>query len=103
MNQIELIPMSPLDAGSDNASEGTETFVPENVCAKMIRYAVEEGKLTHIDFTGGCDGNLTAISKLLVGMPVEEVIAKLRGITCGRKDTSCVDQLCLALKAHAAS
>ncbi|BCS88093.1 TIGR03905 family TSCPD domain-containing protein [Pseudodesulfovibrio sediminis] len=76
------------------------TFVPEKVCAKSIRYAVEDGKLAYIDFVGGCEGNLKALSTLLKGMEIADVISKLSGITCGMKSTSCADQLCVALKAE---
>ncbi len=93
LNLVEFAPVA-----QDDASGDFKTFVPENVCPKMIRYSVEEGKLTHLDFAGGCDGNLQALSTLLVDMDVEQVIEKLSGITCGRKDTSCVDQLCHALR-----
>ena len=68
-----------------------EIFVPEGVCAKEISFEIEEGKLRNLHFVGGCQGNLRAISILLEGMPVEEVIEKVRGITCGNKGTSCTD------------
>jgi uncharacterized protein (TIGR03905 family) len=77
-----------------------EVFIPQNVCARMIRFAVEDHKLTYLKFTGGCQGNLKAISKLLVGMDVEDIIRKLSGNTCGKKNTSCTDQLCIALRNH---
>ena len=77
-----------------------QVFIPEKVCARMIRYAVKDHKLTYLKFTGGCEGNLKAISKLLVGMDVDEVIHKLSGNTCGKKNTSCTDQLCIALRNH---
>ncbi|HKI80628.1 MAG TPA: TIGR03905 family TSCPD domain-containing protein [Pseudodesulfovibrio sp.] len=95
-NLSELTPLAPLDMAAP-ASDGLETFKPENVCSRMIRYKVEKGRLTRLDFTGGCDGNLKAIAALVEGMKVEDVVDKLKGITCGKKDTSCVDQLCVAL------
>jgi len=70
-----------------------EVFVPEGVCAKEITFDIEEGRLRNLNFVGGCQGNLRAISILLEGMPVKEVIGKLSGITCGKKETSCTDQL----------
>nr|WP_320012899.1 TIGR03905 family TSCPD domain-containing protein [uncultured Desulfobulbus sp.] len=72
--------------------------VPEGVCAKSISFDIEEGKLRNLHFTGGCQGNLRAISVLLEGMPVEEVISKVKGITCGTKGTSCTDQLAQILE-----
>ncbi|WP_049784978.1 TIGR03905 family TSCPD domain-containing protein [Desulfotalea psychrophila] len=70
---------------------------PKGVCAKEIEFDVKDGCLTGLRFFGGCPGNLKAIGILLEGMPVTEVIAKLQGITCGNKPTSCADQLCQAL------
>lgn len=99
--QITPSPLSPLDApAAPVASGGAEMYVPDGVCAKMIQFAVEDGKLAQLSFTGGCEGNLTAISKLVTGMEVSEVVDKLSGITCGNKPTSCTDQLCLALKGY---
>ncbi|MBP3471356.1 MAG: TIGR03905 family TSCPD domain-containing protein [Paraprevotella sp.] len=59
---------------------------------------VEEGIVKAVSFTGGCHGNLQGISTLVAGMPVDEVIRKLKGIRCGYKRTSCPDQLCCALE-----
>ena len=100
---IELTPLAPLDSiHASNAPGDANTYVPEGVCAKMIRFAVEDHKLVHLSFTGGCEGNLKAMSILLKGMDVSEVIEKLSGITCGKKPTSCADQLCRALTEHMA-
>ncbi len=65
----------------------------EGVCAKEISYKLEQGKITEIKFHGGCDGNTTGLEKLLVGLSKEDVIAKLSGIDCRGKGTSCPDQL----------
>lgn len=51
-------------------------------------------------YTGGCNGNLKGVSALVDGMPVKEVIAKLDGIKCGYKATSCPDQLAKALQLY---
>lgn len=75
-----------------------EVFVPEGVCAKEITFDIEDGRLHNLNFVGGCPGNLRAISILLEGMPVKEVIEKLSGITCGKKETSCADQLAKILE-----
>lgn len=74
------------------------SFIPSGVCSRKIDYEIEDGVIKDIHFTGGCNGNLSGISKLVVGMPVEQVIRTLSGTTCGLKDTSCPDQLALALK-----
>ena len=63
----------------------------------MIRFKVEDNKVTYLKFTGGCDGNLKAVSALVTGMELEKIILTLEGITCGKKSTSCADQLCKAL------
>lgn len=74
-------------------------YTPSGVCARQINVDVQEGVVRHVDFVGGCNGNLKAISKLIEGRPAEEVIATLEGNTCGRRPTSCADQLCRALRA----
>ena len=58
----------------------------------------ENGVVTDVKFFGGCDGNLQGISKLVKGMKYEDVIARLRGISCNGKPTSCPDQLCHAIE-----
>ncbi|MEG0798576.1 MAG: TIGR03905 family TSCPD domain-containing protein [Acidaminococcaceae bacterium] len=75
-------------------------YRPENVCSQSIDFEIQDGKVHNLTFTAGCPGNLKAISVLVEGMPVAEVIAKLSGITCGSRGTSCADQLCKALAAH---
>jgi uncharacterized protein (TIGR03905 family) len=72
-------------------------YKTEGVCATDIIFQVENGILKQLEFIGGCPGNLTAIAKLVEGMPVADVISKLRGIQCGESETSCVDQLAIAL------
>ncbi len=73
-------------------------YTPEMVCSQQISFDLEDGKLYNLSFYGGCNGNLKAISKLLEGMEAEEIIKKLEGNTCGRRSTSCTDQLTKALK-----
>lgn len=68
------------------------------VCAEQISFEVENNIVRKVSFSCGCPGNLEAISKLVEGMPVEEVIRKLKGIPCGNKSTSCPDQLARALE-----
>ncbi|WP_309542628.1 TIGR03905 family TSCPD domain-containing protein [Nitratidesulfovibrio liaohensis] len=71
--------------------------VPSGVCSKQIQFDVREGLLRDVRFAGGCPGNLEALGRLLDGMPVQDAIDKLVGITCGNKPTSCPDQLAKAL------
>lgn len=73
------------------------TFIPKGVCAKKIEFEVENDMIKNVKFHGGCMGNLNAISKLIEGMPVDEVIQKFRGNLC-RNQTSCTDQLAKALE-----
>ena len=74
------------------------TYITSGVCSRKIDYIIEDGIVKSIEFTGGCNGNLSGISKLVVGMPVEQVVSTLAGTTCGMKETSCPDQLARALK-----
>ena len=76
----------------------TYKYRPRGVCSQMMEFDVEDGKLTALRVTGGCSGNLQGISKLVVGMDVDEVISRLSGIRCGYKPTSCPDQLARGLK-----
>lgn len=73
------------------------TYKPRGVCSQLMDVEVEDGKITSVEVTGGCNGNLQGISRLVVGMDVNEAIGRLRGIRCGRKPTSCPDQLSKAL------
>ena len=75
------------------------TYNPKGVCAMQIEYDLDDNnKIHNLEFIGGCNGNLKAVSRLVDGMTVEEIVAKLSGITCGRRPTSCGDQLALALE-----
>ena len=73
-------------------------YTTQGTCSTRIEVEVEDGIVKNVRYTGGCNGNLRGISALVKGMPVEEVIARLEGIRCGNKITSCPDQLCKALR-----
>ena len=73
-------------------------FSTKGVCAKNINFEIKEGKLTNVEFVGGCPGNLIGISTLVEGLTPQEVVTRLKGITCGGKSTSCPDQLALAIE-----
>lgn len=73
-------------------------YKTSGVCSQSINYEIKDGKVYNVSFTGGCNGNLKGIGKLVEGMPVDEVVSKLKGITCGFKSTSCPDQLAKALE-----
>ena len=77
----------------------TYTYSPQGVCSSQIDLELEDGVIRSVAFTGGCNGNLQGISRLVVGMSAEEAIGKLQGIQCGWKPTSCPDQLSRALQA----
>ena len=68
-------------------------FHPQGVCSMEIRFHLDGNVVSNISFVGGCNGNLKAISKILDGWTVEDIEKKLAGNTCGRKPTSCADQL----------
>ena len=74
------------------------TYRPKGVCSQLMQIDVEDGRIEKVEVVGGCSGNLQGISNLLVGMTVEEAIARMEGIRCGFKTTSCPDQLAKALK-----
>lgn len=69
------------------------TYRTSYTCSQAISFLLEGNVVTNIRFYGGCDGNLKAISKLVDGWTVEQIEEKLRGNTCGRRPTSCADQL----------
>ncbi|MBQ8527464.1 MAG: TIGR03905 family TSCPD domain-containing protein [Lachnospiraceae bacterium] len=73
-------------------------YKTENTCSQSISFDITENRITNISFYGGCNGNLKAISKLLEGATVEEIEEKLLGNTCGRRPTSCTDQLAIAVR-----
>ncbi len=72
-------------------------FNPKGVCSVHISFDIEDGLLRNVKYTGGCDGNLKAISKLVEGRNAAEVAKLLEGNTCGWKPTSCADQLSKAI------
>ena len=74
------------------------TFKPQGVCARNFTFEVKDNKVTYLEVEGGCNGNLQGISKLLIGMDVDDVISKLQGIKCGNRPTSCPDQIAKALE-----
>ena len=73
-------------------------YTPCGVCSRRIEIETEDGVIREVAFTGGCNGNTQGISVLVRGMKVDEVIARLRGIDCKGKGTSCPDQLARSLE-----
>lgn len=76
------------------------TFKTSGVCAKEIHFKIEGDTIVEVDFFNGCAGNLIGIKHLVQGQRVDAVIEKLKGIPCGGKDTSCPDQLAIALQTY---
>ena len=73
-------------------------YKTHGTCSRMVTVEVEDGVVTDCTFVGGCSGNTQGVASLVKGMKVEDAIAKMRGIKCGFKDTSCPDQLARALE-----
>ena len=73
-------------------------YTTKGTCSRSILFEIEDGKLKNVQYIGGCNGNLKGIGALVEGMDVDAVIARLEGISCGGKPTSCPDQLAIALK-----
>ena len=73
-------------------------YQPKGVCSTSIDIELDNDIIKSVSFTGGCNGNLQGISKLVEGMKAEDAINRLKGIRCGFKSTSCPDQLAKALE-----
>ena len=77
----------------------TYTYTPRGVCSRrMVVELSDSGVIENVRIDGGCNGNLQGISRLVQGMKAEEAIARMEGISCGGKPTSCPDQLAQALR-----
>lgn len=74
-------------------------YKTEGVCSQVISFDIDKDVISNIVFTGGCSGNLKAISKLVDGWTVDKIEQYLKGNTCGYKPTSCADQLAKAVRA----
>ncbi len=75
-----------------------KTFTPKGVCSRQFDIVLEDGVIQDLRVTGGCNGNLQGISALVKGQRAEDVIARLKGVRCGGKPTSCPDQIAIALE-----
>lgn len=76
------------------------TYITKGVCSRSIDIELEGDMVIGVKYTGGCNGNLQGIGKLVEGLKVDEVIEKLENIKCGFKSTSCPAQLAQALKEY---
>ena len=75
------------------------TYKTSGTCSTQIDFEIEEGKISDVVFTNGCNGNLKAIGKLVDGWSADDIAGKLLGNTCGFRSTSCADQLAKAVLA----
>ena len=73
-------------------------YQPKGICASAIDVELDGNIVSSVKFTGGCDGNHKGLCALIEGMDANEAIKRLRGITCGFRNTSCPDQLAVALE-----
>ena len=73
---------------------------PHGVCARAMSVAIDDrGRVHTVSIRGGCPGMTVALATMLNGIDARDVVRKLTGIKCGKKDTSCADQLARGLKA----
>ena len=75
-------------------------FAPQGVCSKLMALKIKDNKILEMETVGGCSGNLKGIGSLVIGMDVNEVVGRLRGLPCGSRPTSCPDQLSVCLKQY---
>ena len=75
-------------------------YQPKGVCAKMMQFRIKDDIIQDVEFVGGCNGNLSGIGILVKGMHINDIIPKLSGLPCGKRPTSCPDQLTKGLVAY---
>ena len=73
------------------------SYQTTGTCCRLMNVEIEDDIIKNVEFIGGCHGNLQGIKSLITGMNINDVIAKLKGIRCGDKSTSCPDQLATCL------
>ncbi len=78
--------------------EKTLSYKTKGTCSRQIEVICEDDIIKSVEFIGGCNGNTKGISSLVIGMNIDDAIARMKGITCGFKTTSCPDQLASALE-----
>ena len=98
---MEQVVVDDFQIVSDKVEDGVRYIVATpsaKVCSKQIDIQIKDGIIQSVVYTRGCDGNAKGIGALIKGMSVEEAIKRLDGITCGKRPTSCPDQLAKVLK-----
>ena len=101
-NQVMEETVNDYKIVSDEVVDGVRyvTATPSaKVCSKQIDIEIKDGIIQKVVYTRGCEGNAKGIGALIKDMSVEEAIRRLEGITCGKRGTSCPDQLARILKA----
>lgn len=101
MQTVQIMEANDFQIVSDEVKDGVRyiTATPSaKVCSNKIEIEIADGIIMKVVYTRGCDGNAKGIGALIKGMSVEEAIRRLEGITCGKKPTSCPDQLARILK-----
>ena len=101
MGNVQVSDVDDFTIVKDEVVDGVRyvTAVPSaKVCSKQIDIEIKDGIIGKVVYTRGCDGNAKGIGALIKDMPVEEAIRRLGGITCGKRGTSCPDQLAKVLK-----
>ncbi|MCL2841215.1 MAG: TIGR03905 family TSCPD domain-containing protein [Defluviitaleaceae bacterium] len=76
----------------------THSYQTKDVCPSSINFELDGDVVRNVEFTGGCPGNLITIPKLVDGFTVDKLVSHLGGIKCGRRHTSCADQLSKAVQ-----
>ena len=101
MQTVQTMEANDFQIVSDEVKDGVRyiTATPSaKVCSNKIEIEIADGIIMKVVYTRGCDGNAKGIGALIKGMSVAEAIRRLEGITCGKKTTSCPDQLARILK-----
>ncbi|MBS6643587.1 TIGR03905 family TSCPD domain-containing protein [Clostridium sp. MCC353] len=75
-------------------------FKTQGVCSREINFEIKDNKVVNVEFVGGCAGNTQGVARLIEGMDIDDAIARMDGIHCGPRPTSCPDQLAKALKKY---
>ena len=75
-------------------------YKTRGTCSREINFEVSDGKVTNVEFVGGCMGNTQGVAALVEGMDVNEAIRRMKGIQCGKRGTSCPDQFAKALEEY---
>ena len=73
------------------------TYMPRGVCSRQFNFDVEDGVIRSVEIIGGCHGNTQGICALVKGQKAEDIIGRVKGISCNGRPTSCPDQLSIAL------